>query len=164
MYSRDDVNHLLSSLASQLNLGELTLDENDTASLNFNDEGELLFEFSLTQGSLMLWAPLCSLEIAESAAEERALLRHVLSLGYPAQLLGGAHTALNEDGVLLLAKPALASVAKPEVFTEECQAFANAVLAVIEELKSRSWAAPEGLTVNLAPRGEMDLTAGSLRI
>jgi hypothetical protein len=164
MITRDDVNQLLAAFCQSNALEVITLDETNLASVTFGEEGELSFEYNETNGELMLWSPLCSLDIAENAAEERALLRHVLTLGFPSAGLFGAHVAMDESGILMLARNATIRPSQADEFVGLCSTFASQVLKVIEDLKSREWLEPQDMSVNLTPQSERDVPTGGLRI
>lgn len=164
MITRDETNQLLAAFCRSHSLESITLDENNLAAVGFGEEGELSFEYSEANGELMLWSPLCSLDIAENATQERALLRHVLTMGFPAGDLAGAHVAMDDNGILMLARPANITPSQAEEFIDMCNTFASQVLKVIEDLKAREWLEPEGMSVKLIQQVDTDLPAGGLRI
>ncbi len=164
MISRDDTNQLLAALCHAHALDTITLDESNLACIGFGDEGELAFEYSESTGELMLWSVLCSLDIAETAAQERALLRHVLTLGFPAADLGGAHVAMDDNGVLMLARPVTLSPAQSDAFVALCSSFASQTQRVMEDLRSRRWREPEDMQVFLPGRADRQSSGGDLRI
>ena len=164
MITRDETNQLLAAFCQSHSLETISLDESNLASVGFGEEGELSFEYNESSGELMFWSPLCSLDIAETAAQERALLRHVLTLGFPAADLAGAHVAMDDSGILMLARPATTSPAQADEFVTLCNTFASQVLKVIADLKSRDWLEPEDMSVNLISQTDSDLPAGGLRI
>lgn len=140
----------LAALARHHGLPDLPLDEDTrTAAVQFGEEYGLLFQYHESTG-LTLWAPLCSLELAESAAEERQLLRYALGLGAPGGLLNGAYVTLNEEGLLLLVRPLHLTADAPEAIIACAEAFALQAVDVIGRLRAGDWAGA-GLQAGAAP-------------
>lgn len=164
MNSRDDTNQLLAAFCRAHAMEAITLDESNLACVALGEEGELVFEYSESTGELMLWSMLCSLDIAQSAAQERALLRHVLTLGFPARDLGCAHVAMDDNGILMLARPVNLSPAQANDFLALCDAFASQALSLMEDLRSRRWLEPQDMQVNLPNRADEAAPSGGLRI
>ncbi len=151
MVSRSDVAAALQHLASQHALESLELDERDSAVIEFGEDLAIIFEFSEADGSLTMWSPLCSLEIADTFEDELKLLKALLGLNFPASRLSGARVALNEDlGVVLLAKEVLLPPGQPEILAQHAQKFAQFVEQLIGQLKDGSLPGEE-TPLNLAP-------------
>jgi len=139
MLSRNDVQTALKSLASRHGLDGLELDEHDSAVIEFGEDGAVIFEFREDDGALTLWAPLCSLDFAETAEAERRLLKGLLALNFPGSRLRGAHVALNpETGIVLLSRPADFPPDQPDALTTLAQNFAVDVESILGRLKDGS--------------------------
>ncbi len=162
MLSRSDVSAALSQLAGRHGLPGLELDDHDSASIEFGDDGAIIFEYQEAEGSLTMWAPLCALDIAETAEDERRLLKSLLALNFPGSRLSGARVALNpETGVVLLARGADFPPGQPEVLSTLAQNFAVSVESILGQLKDGSLFAgdDEELKLQSAPGPESFIRA-----
>jgi len=158
--TREDVNKVLAHVGQRHHLDGLTLDSNDCASLAFGDEGLLVFDFNVQSGRVTLWSPLSALEIAQTAAEERTLLRYVLHLGFPAARLNGGHVALADEGLLMFSRPLQVDPRSPEDAVTQLQQFAEEAERLRAALRNGDWRQGEGGKLNLPASPEASAAAG----
>ena len=139
MLSRNDVQAALTTLASRHGLEQLDLDERDSAIIEFGEEGAIIFEYREDDGVLAMWAPLCTLDLAETVEDERRLLTGLLALNFPGSRLRGAYVGFNPDtGIVLLARNADFPPGQPEILATLAQNFAAAAESVLAQLKDGS--------------------------
>lgn len=142
--NRDEADLFLRAFAEAHGIEELNLDENNGAAVEFGEENVLVFEYSEEEQGIVLWSPLFSLAIAESAAAETALLRLLLCQNFPTARLGGAHLALEEDlGIVVMAKKLSVNPASPAQIVTLAEHFIEQVLGIIEQVASMDFENPE---------------------
>jgi hypothetical protein len=160
MITREDVNKVLAHVGQRHHLDGLALDPNDCASLVFGDEGLLVLDFNVHSGIVTLWSPVSALTIAQTAAEERTLLRYVLHLGFPAARLNGGHVALGDNSLLMFSRPLRVDPRSPEEAVTQLQQFAEEAQRLGTTLRNGDWRHGEGEKLNLPPSPQASAATG----
>ena len=155
MTTRDEAEQILKTFAEAHGIAGLCLDENNGAVVEYGEDGALIFEYSDNDNCIVLWAPLFSLAIAESAEAETALLKFLLSRNFPSAQLDGAYLALEEDmGIIVMAKRLHPEPARGAEVVELVNRFLQQARDTTELVSSIDFGNPEHETLNLAKNPE----------
>ncbi|MDE0155262.1 MAG: type III secretion system chaperone [Gammaproteobacteria bacterium] len=164
MISRADAELVLQVFAEAHGIDGLRFDENNGAVVEYGADNALIFEYAETAQRLVVWAPLFSLAVAESAEAETALLRFLLSRNFPASGLDGAALALEEDlGMVFMAKTLYPDPAQPAQVVELVERFAQQALEMIELVGAMDFDNAPTETLNLAKK-PADPVSGVIKV
>lgn len=71
---------------------------------------------------------------------------------------------MDDNDILMLARPVNLSPAQVNDFLALCDAFASQALSLMDDLRSRRWLDPEDMQVNVPKRAHGPAPSGDLRI